>query len=286
MRLLEYISPSRLSLFRKDPKLFYRKYQADIKMENDPPTDAMMVGTCFDVFIKQWLIAEGVVEEAGDLTLPNNDWCVGQGRRICESYLRGGNGNVLKEMCGYGAVTAEVVANEYVEYKGTGVPLFGKPDLTVQGGETIVLDWKVNGGASVKRPSPVAGYTWRSKGGVSHKAAKLEGCGIPGIPAVSVADWGAPWIEQVCIYGWLLGVPVGEPFIGAIDQLCCSKEAGLEEVVRHRGMIGEAFQLSLWNELCDMWSVCMTGEYLAPDVRELLDTPAPDDSAFRSMLLS
>ena len=295
MRQLDYITPTRLSLYRKDKHLFYKRYQADHKWGQDPSTPAMMVGTAFDYYIKRWLCEQlGVV--SGETSLPDDDWACGQGMRICEQYLARGGGGPLLEMGGWGSsVEMEFGVSKLVcGTAGAGVPLYGKPDLKITGRLAdgtmahCILDWKVNGGASAKRPSPVAGYSWRSKDGSCHKLFSGVSCAIPGIPVCSTTAWGGDWIEQICIYGWLSGVAVGETFVGAVDQLCCSKEQGLEELVRHRGYVSTELQVSLFSEIMDMWSLCQTGEYLPQNVRDLLDEgdPSGDSEDFRTFLMS
>src|SRR5689334_20567317 len=55
MRKPEYLSPSSLSCWLKDPTEYYRRYLSDIKPDKFPQDRAMASGSAFDAYVKSHL---------------------------------------------------------------------------------------------------------------------------------------------------------------------------------------------------------------------------------------
>src|SRR5690606_20821422 len=70
-----------------------------------------------------------------------------------------------------------------------------------------------------------------------------------GIKYNKVGKLSANWATQLVMYGWLLGVPVGVPFVGGIEEL-----VGYDvRICQHRVMISGEFGLEVWNKCVDLW---------------------------------
>ena len=66
----------------------------------------------------------------------------------------------------------------------------------------------------------------------------------------------AEWALQLSIYSWLLGAPVGEDMIAAIDQLACNGKASPVEirVASHRAKISPVFQREVFTKAAKLWN--------------------------------
>jgi hypothetical protein len=66
------------------------------------------------------------------------------------------------------------------------------------------------------------------------------------------------WADQLSIYSWVLGHPVGSSFIGAIDQIV--KDAkGRIRVAEHRMRVSADYQHDLLHRCATMWQLCREG---------------------------
>lgn len=163
--------------------------------------------------------------------------------------------------------------------------LKGKPDLVFlvafeNDACRVILDWKVNGYYSKSGVSPARGYimvrdgvgTARS-GNVMHKDCvpmPHRGLLINGMGKSE--DFQKDWAAQEATYGWLVGEPVGGDWVNEIHQIACRPDGygGRNiRVAEHRGVIGEAFQHSLYQDYVQCWLDCHDGHFFKELSREL-----------------
>ena len=55
MRVPEYLSPTSINLYYKDPEEFYIRYLSEFKPPRPPQTQPMAIGSAFDAFVKSYL---------------------------------------------------------------------------------------------------------------------------------------------------------------------------------------------------------------------------------------
>lgn len=278
MQIPEYLSPTGVMLFRKSKEEYYRKYLATVPRPREPQTQAMAIGSAFDVLVKRWLHKE-LFDEEMDLTIEGQvepqhlDWAVENGRFVFEAYKeRGALLALLKDL--EQSRDAPVFEGR-VQKELNGIPLLGFPDLfyTLNTGEKVIIDWKVNGYCSKSNISPARGYTLCYGGrtdGKAHKDAMLTDIGgITVNVAFPFEDVKEDWATQTSIYSWLMGTGIGESLIVGIEQA-----VGRPEKLRfasHRGTVSRGFQLNLWKDMLDLWERITTGYFfkeLSPEEDE------------------
>lgn len=279
MRKRDYISPSGISLWLKDPEAFYMKYLADAKPPNDPQTKPMSVGSAFDAYVKAYLHKAVIADKdpkyefealfEAQVEPHNRDWARKAGFHCYIEYKDcGALQDLLVELTHASQqprfefdVTGLVKLTE----TSTGVVLLGKPDLHYANAESnmVTRDWKVNGYCGKNTTSPAKGYTILRESGkpskrhkdlvlASHKGMKIN-------VALRLEDVNPDWARQISIYSWLCGAEIGEDFIACIDQLACSNN-GTEmpniRVAEHKTIVGKAFQLATYKQAEDLWDRC------------------------------
>lgn len=321
MLKLPYLSPSSIQLFKQDIEQFYIRYAS--KRPRDPQTDAMAVGSAFDAFIKaelgdidfetvfksqveeQWHTeartwGEGVFNmyrDTGALEDLKADFLTCGGHDVCLEVegditrLVGREG--LWELDGVGVPYVDGLSDTRKTLAETEtVPLRGKPDIVFSGANGHgILDWKVNGYHSKWGASPKTGYL-RIRGGRHHGEHHKN---------VIPVKWGdiiiggelqhvdLGWAQQLAIYGWLSGFPVGEEFLVCIDQLIYRKGNG--RVAEFRCVIGGAWQLGFFNEICKIWEI-VNSDHVFRDMskeesqgrEEVLSASLPVDDDFSNLL--
>jgi len=274
MRDIAYLSPTSIKLFEKSPEEFYERYLADERPPRPPQTPAMAVGSAFDAYIKHYLSRE-LLGSAGSFDLrglfedqveeQNRDevWPIGD--VLLKKYVALGAAADLMVMLAAGTnVRFEFSLQSSLTLDDCSCTLLGKPDLFFEyNGVQIILDWKVNGYMSKRRPSPCKGYIntlgdFRSRRHKDVITRELHGVLVNMVHPLEQAnlDWG----RQLAIYGWLLGAPIGGEFIVAIDQLVCGAGV-IHGVAQHRTTIGSQFQLELWSSACALWRRCKSGHF-------------------------
>ena len=258
-----YLSPTSLGLFWSDREEFFLQYI--MRVGRGPTTLPMLVGSAFDAYVKSFLgtqlfgaaAAEALGLELGSLLADQ----VGDPVDCREAYAAGRAAFKLYVSCGAladlmlrieelsdadrlairfeGDITDTVAC---VDGGTSSVKFRGKPDMSWVdvSGENVVLDWKVNGWCSSSTTSPHKGYRCVRPSGKVHKLWSSY-VGDPAQRCFSEVK--LDWARQLCIYGWLLGTPVGVPFRVMIDQLC-----GRDRVAHHEGTISEAFQASVMRQ--------------------------------------
>lgn len=280
MRNLEYLSPSSIAKFRKNLDEFYLTYLSENRAPRFPQDHPMSVGSAFDAYVKSYLhekvFGKGYNPKFEFQTLfeaqvekQNRDFALIAGKHVFDHYQKyGALSDLLVEIgkaVGTPRFEIEVkgVVNGYKEgvTKDVGnVTLLGKPDVFWINSEGLYVefDWKVNGYMS--KASPMPGFLRIRPTGAMHKDCfQMMHKGIL-INGVTTLDKQKPdWGEQLTIYGWLSGVPVGEDFVTAIDQVVCKNIDGNHNVeiriAEHRLRVSSDYQWSLFAEIQQIWEI-------------------------------
>lgn len=237
---IEYLSPSGIRLWREKPERFYLRYIAK-KLPYGSQTKQMAYGSGFDSMVKgklndllgrpnNWkeLYAESVEEQNRTEPILN---------RTLEAfgeYLEALN--YLVAEIRENAVLSSVKMEQEIQGKVGLVTLKGIPDLDYQRKDGLIAihDWKVNGLDSRTTTSPEPGYVRLLPGGKQHKDAPKM-----------------PWFEQLMIYAWLLGKPVGVPCHLSVDQIVGPKI----RVASFRMLSDRDQELRLYKEIVKIWEI-------------------------------
>lgn len=258
--MIKYLSPSSTLKYIKDPIQFYAEYMLGVKRE--PQTAAMALGSAFDARIKGHLLtlfpdAIGIPFEeqfASSVEEQNKEEVYGKSLDILNRYLA--LGTLSDCMFDHG----KLVMESKLEKEVLGVPLCGKPDLLFNGG---VLDWKVSGFYSKNGATPEAGYT------------KIRGEWSSGrenpIARSSMKAINLDWYVQLTMYGWLMGVPVGERVLGRIEKICAHAKGIRVAVYEH--WLDDTIQLEeTIKKLWDMVQNDSFPEYVKVAARQVAGT--------------
>lgn len=241
MRTPKYLSPTSVSLFYDDAEEFYRRYISEIKWPRFPQTQPMSIGSSFDAYVKSYLhrqlfgkghtarfeldaIFTEQVEEH------NRDWAWEHGRRVFEQYkMAGCLADLMLELNqAVGKPRFEFSIQDTIETDIGGIPLLGKPDIFFINsfGARVVYDWKVNGYCANRITSPMKGYVKLrspSKNSAIKQHPRCVATTFKGIlinAAMFLEECNRSWADQLTIYSWLLGEPIGsEQVIFGIDQI-------------------------------------------------------------------
>ena len=283
MRTIEYLSPSSISLWDENRDEFYYRYLADERPPRMPQTQAMSIGSAFDAYAKNYFhtcLFGKDHDPRFDLTAlidaqvepQHRDWATIHGKYAFEQYKSAGcTADLMLELRRAQSdprfeFDAKGVINGYREGMETniaGVTLLGKPDVHFvnHAGTTVILDFKVNGYCSANGISPIPGYMrCRSAGATQHKMHKdcqpmmHRGMMINIAKYLEAQD--KKWAQQLAIYAWLCGDPVGSDFLVAIDQLACSPTVGGLPSIRiaeHRTRVSANFQWQVFNKAAEIW---------------------------------
>ena len=265
MRTIKRLSPTSLHQWERGREDFFLQRLADKRVEREPQSPAMAIGSAFDAFVKCALHhhlfgneGESFVDRAGEDTgigtynlerlfeeqVENKEirpWAWEAGKYAFDCYVTWGNYNeLLQELLQSEedprfefALTAEV----------GGVPLQGKPDLWYKREVQVVYDWKVMGFCSKSAQSPKKFYKscrdcwgldrWKAtRGGGQPKAHKgyseVDHFGHK-IGGHFLSEVDKKWADQIATYAWMLGVPVGdEDMVVGLDQLACKPSPDAE----------------------------------------------------------
>jgi len=288
MRIPKALSYSSLSLFEKDVEEFAMKYLADKSPERLPQEPPMAVGSAFDAYCKSSLHAAlfgvgadpqfelaTIFESQVEPQCRDAAW--EDGKHVFECYkLTGAYGELL-------ALLKQSIEPPRFEFtvKGTigGAPFLGKPDCRFvldlgQGRISVVFDFKVHGYYSKYGASPTKGYRLcrdaykTDKPSRSHMTAHKNYLGLDyrGIEINSgyMEHCSKEYADQLCLYGWLLGEPVGdENLILALDEVV-AKFMGegnkpLLRVANHIGRVSKSHQLALVKRVENCWNAITSG---------------------------
>lgn len=306
MRKREYLSPSSIATFFKDRECFYLRYLTDEKLEADPQTAPMSVGSAFDAYCKHNVHVDvfGSVNDeqfefdtifTTQVEPHNRDFAREAGKYVFEAY---------KESGAYSDLLYQLVNNSLhaprMEFEIRGnvcgtdsakdfqldgeVTLLGKPDLywMTKDGHHVVFDWKVNGYCGKGNTSPKPGYLKLRNGvrslvnynGTHHKDAvihQLHGQFISAVHPLEKVD--SDWASQLSIYGWLLGIPIGTPFLTFIDQTACKANEmrpaapiydahypkPILRFAEHRTTVSQQHQIDTYLRAVRVWKACTSG---------------------------
>ena len=304
MRTLKKISPTSLHLWERERDSFYVKYLSEAPRPWEPQTEAMTIGSAFDAFVKCSLHGhlfghdgDGVYDlrtlfEEQCQVPELRPWAWEAGKYAFDCYRTWGcYDELLREL-------QQSEEDPQFEFTLTGeiegVPLVGKPDLWYRKNVQVVYDWKVMGFCSRHPQSPKKFYkTCRDCWGtdrakptrgfkgepVAHKGYKeIDHFGHK-IGAHFLEDVDPKWADQIAIYTWMSGVPVGdEDTVVGLDQLSCKPSPDLEvcrfpliRVSQHRCRISAAYQQQLVERLQDCWSQVQSGHIFTDLSREESD---------------
>jgi hypothetical protein len=300
MREIKGISPTALHLWESDRERFYLDRLSDTRSPRDGQSPAAAVGSGFDAYVKSAL-HKAIFGHDGNGEYDRDRLFNEQvDDELNRAFAKRAAAECFKRYQDCGAF-AELLVELTSSTKDprfeftligdvSGVPLVGKPDLYYFRDCHVLYDWKVMGYCSRSSVSPKKLYrscrdTWTAeeakptRGGGQTKPHKnfteIEYKGHK-IGDHWMDEVDAKWADQLCIYGWLMGIPVGcEDFIVGIDQLCCKPADELEHplirVAQHRCRISEYFQLALMKRLQEMYTAITTGHIFDDVSREESD---------------
>jgi hypothetical protein len=292
MRKIEYLSPSSIAKFEEDQESFYVRYLSEHRLPDEPQTQPMSIGSAFDAYAKSF-IHERLFGKGNDpkyqfdnifqaqVETHNRDTAIIHGKYAFECYQKSGAlADLMLEL-----EQAVNVPKFEIEVRGVisgyregitlntgGVTFLGKPDVFFinKHGAHVILDWKVNGYYSKYNKSPMPGYVrlrQDTKKSGQHKDCALmmhNGTLINGGQFLEQLD--SDWGRQLSIYGWLLGCEIGEDFIVAVDQLCCSPNKFCPDfpdirIAEHRLRTHKDFQYKLFARAQYIWNLCHSDHF-------------------------
>jgi hypothetical protein len=250
-KMPSYLSPSAISKAMKEPNTFYLTRLIEDKLPREPQGLPAAVGSAFDYFVKIYIAEQKFpdkIEFCKGLETgieSNVTEALNAGKRLLKVYSAVCN---LEEI-----VDVEVHGSKSIEYRGKSIPFFGKLDATSFYREKVIpFDWKVSGYSSPQ--SPKQGFYRQWKGGLPKGAHAKYREDLP------FEEIDPDWAFQLCIYGWLLGYPVGTPFYARIDQLTI-RNADIT-LSQFRGVITEQFQTIAWDRAWMVWEAITSGRFI------------------------
>lgn len=264
MRVPEYLSPTSIKLFHQDREQFYFRYLIEERQPQEPQNHHMAIGSAFDAFAKSYLHEAFYGKNADpryafdslfqDQVEPHcRDLALKDGKHVFEEYRKAGcfAAMLLELSKGVGLPRFEFKIHDTIN----GVPLLGKPDIFFinEQGARVIYDWKLNGYYSSRLKSPMKGYVKLMPGDKMHRDCSLLIVnGIMINVGMFLEDGQKDWADQLSIYSWLLGEPVGsEQMIVGIDQICGPKDK--LRFATHRLRISSDHQFDLMMLIQDAW---------------------------------
>jgi hypothetical protein len=283
MRQVKYLSYSSFSLFESNPEEFYVKYLSEARGTREPQNHYMAVGSAFDAFVKADLhkrfvnngdpqyTAEALFE--AQVEPHNRDRARIDGQDVYAWYKRTG---AYADLC----IDMEGCVNPSFEssiegdislsgFDGT-VSLMGKPDIkyVAKTGVRVIHDFKVQGYYSKAPKTPTAGYIKMFPGGMHKNCMPGRHRGMM-INVASPMHFSSPdWAEQLSMYAWIMGAPIGSDYILSVDQLCCNSREKTIRVAKHSALCQEDWQKKLFERLHRCWSAIKTGHIFLSDSYE------------------
>lgn len=279
LRKPDYLSPSALGLFEKNPDEYFVRYivPKHLRGKRDPQTGPQSVGSAFDALVKNQIhttfygaeetarsgyrLRDLLTQQCEDTTLPESLVIASQ---LWEEYIECGAFADLIADINNSSVTPRM------EFEVTstigGVPLLGKPDLHyhTQLHAHVIADFKVSGACSDHGVSPQQGYMVArdvrksSTHGLAHKkfvpSLHPGGLVVSGVPMNETTDY---WADQLATYAWCLGEPVGsQDFIVRIEQLACrpNKDGLRVKCVTHQSTVSKGYQERLLERYQACWN--------------------------------
>ncbi len=284
LREFKAFSPSSFNLYNTNRIEFVKRYLLDPRPPYDPQTVQMALGSGFDAFVKNEMMRCLYGEESVKLgeeyhleTLFNAQVQDEEMRtRVWE--LSGGIFLRYKDSGAFDQLLIDMEGSEPefekellgpLDLCGTILNIRGFPDgfYTTALGILVILDWKCTAYTSKKKMSPLKYYILERDGDKRrhHKNIKpilKNNLLIQDEYCFSKTD--KKWATQICIYGWMLGKKVGEPFIGQIEQIICEPnviENPKIRVVTYKSEIKSEFQVQLSENLSTAWNRIQNGDF-------------------------
>jgi hypothetical protein len=285
MRLPKYLSPSQVALWYSNREEYYLQHLASIRATRIPQTNYMSIGSSFDAYVKSALF-ETLFGAGSDPRFEfdaifseqveehNRDWALENGKYVFEAYKLSGAYDELLELLKQSKYAPQFEFK--VEGTVENVPLLGKPDLRFIHplGAHVILDWKVNGFCSKSPTSPYKNYRLVRDGWAETTAKLSRGSGSPHKDYKPI-EWkgveihngwlenaSPDWADQLAIYSWMLGEPVGdENVIVCIDQIVAkpTQTKPLLRIANHRSRISSSYQWDLLSRIQTCWEAITTG---------------------------
>lgn len=296
MRRLTSLSYSSLSKWETDPDTFYMERLAEVRIAREPQTMAAAIGSAFDAHVKSALaaglfggLAGGHLPESlhfeplfeSQVEEQNRFRARTDGQYAFDAYCKSGRfRELLSELeLSPEAPLLELEASREID----GIPLMGKPDLKYKLSDrhSVIHDWKVKSFYSKHACSPTKGYVMCRDGwafgehlpsrseGKSHKLLKaVQQCGVT-FHDGCLSEFSADYADQLSIYSWVSGSPVGEPFLASIDELVCGP-SGVDgrpkiRVSELRAIVSRDHQLTLLDRLRRCWAA-ITSRHVFTDL--------------------
>lgn len=264
MRKPQYLSYSSFKLFESEPETFYRRYITDIIQPRDKQNFYMAIGSAFDAFVKADLykifINDGNPEYEKQTLFETQvepqvrDLAWKDGHTLYDMYKKSGAyDDLMKDM--KGCINPQFESTLEGQIEG-GVVLLGKPDIKYinSSGARVIHDWKCSGFYSKTRPSPRQGYISKYPGKTMHtKCVPFRHRGALINSNCPMNLYCKDWAEQLTMYAWVLGEPIGGDYILTIDQLI------VDNVYRYSALCDGVWQRDLYNRIKRCWDACQTG---------------------------
>lgn len=282
MRIPPYISPSSLSTFYEDRMEFYLRYMAENRPPKIPQSKPMAVGSAFDAYLKSHLAQslfgnkpefefETIFES--QVEAHNRDWAREHGMNVFRAYLFSGALGELIYLLHNSTVEPKIEFRLEGKIKHStnvkDIPLLGIPDMyfTTKSGYLVILDLKVTGYCGNSRVSPPPGYIKIFDGWDHNKMPPSRNHNCPHKDAFpyhlgtgdglvinanqTLEQIKTQWADQLSIYAWLLGAPLGSDYITMIENLVCSP--GQIRVAIYSNRVGKTHQHDCYGRICQMW---------------------------------
>jgi hypothetical protein len=261
MKKLEYLSPTAIAQFFRNPEEFYLVRLAEPRVPREPQTAPMAVGSAFDAYAKSCLHRRLVGD---DPKYSFETLFETQVEPQCRDEARVAGKLCFDRYEEIGALAAlefelrqaqDKPCFEF-EIKGEvdGVPLLGRPDLFFVNAQgcPVVFDWKVNGYYSKFGVSPMRGYVLcRPNGGAYPGVVAQTFKGMAINVGCCLSQLNEDWARQLSVYAYLTGST--PEFIAAVDQVAC--RPGNIRIAEHRLRITEEYQRRVITEAKHVWEV-------------------------------
>jgi hypothetical protein len=270
-RQLKYLSYSSFKLFERNPEEFYKRYLANNRPPREPQNAPMAVGSAFDAFVKADLHKlfcdpdpafekKTLFEAQVEKQCRAEAWDAGE--EVYAMYRKcGAWDQLLEDMdgCVNPRFEANITGEISVPRLDGAITILGKPDVQYisKHGVRVVHDFKVNGYYSNTPPSPRQGYIRLMPGRDMHKSVMPKmhrGFRINGQAPMHIHC--EDWAEQLSMYAWTLGEPVGADYILTIDQIVCNRKTKVHRVAKHASYCMDTWQNKLFDRLHRCWYAC------------------------------
>lgn len=296
MRIPSYLSYSSFSLYEKNEEEFYLKSLADKRPPKMPQERPASIGSAFDAYVKSGF-HEALYGAGADpkysldalfetqVESHNRDWAREEGKYVFECYKLTGQYDRLLALL-YRSIEPPRMEFE-VKADLDGVPFLGKPDLrfVLEGPVKVVHDFKVNGYCGKTGTSPNKGYMLCKDGFIGEKQNKSDGQAhkqfVPldfhglTIDAGALEDCSDQWADQLSLYAWALGEPVGDQStVISVDQIVAKPAKEGKPILRvasFRARVRKSYQVHLLTRFKKCWDVIQSGHIFRSMTREESD---------------